>query len=536
VWNQARLVASVLFTAVLVIAGGFLSFDAFLHSPLQHALMNVEGIVALSFLAVLCARSRPRELMPVSSPDRFEASPWVLAVAVIACVVALAFAPILRTPFLYDDYTHIADASRFTWHSVAREFGPVAGHGLFFRPVGFFFYWLNFLWVGANPTLWHAGNVALHAFCSCLAFALCREVGVSRPSSLAGALLVGLNGVSAETVAWIDAGFALVTTSLVLLSLIFVCRYAATARPVWLAGALAAGACGMLSKETGYCLPFLVGCLALFRSPKDGSRIWRAAGWAGALTVALFAYRWWALGGIGGYSIAAGETNILQFNPVRTLDALLLRQWAVLFFPFNWSSPANPMLRAALAATPLVLAACAWMSSPPRRLLLGCLLFIIAAGLPVQHLLLISPDLGGSRTLYLGSVGWALLWAFLFDTMNRTPRIVTAGLLLVLQVSLMEHNLGVWRDTAELARSACVAFGKIAENTPGLLVVHGLPATRFGTVFLHNGFPQCVELNTGVPAARIQVRDQGLASIPPQSGVTEFTWNEAHGRIEAVKR
>ena len=48
--------------------------------------------------------------------------------------------------------------------------------------------------------------------------------------------------------------------------------------------------------------------------------------------------------------------------------------------------------------------------------MIGCLAFILAAGLPVEHLLLISPDLGGSRILYLGSVGWALLWAVVLDT------------------------------------------------------------------------------------------------------------------------
>jgi hypothetical protein len=453
---------------------------------------------------------------------------------VIMVAVALAFAPILRTPFLYDDYTHITDASRFTWRSVAQQFGAVTGHGLFFRPVGFFFYWLNYLWAGANPTWWHASSVALHACCSCLTYALCREVGVSRRASLVGALLFGLSGVSAEAVAWIDARFDLMTTALVLGSLIFVCRYAATARTAWLAGALAASTCAMLSKESGFCLPFLIASLALLRDRKDWARIGRAASLAGVLAVVLFAYRWWAIGGIGGYSGAAGGLNIVHFNFVRTLNALLVRQWAVLFFPFNWSPPVSPMLRAALAATPFVLAACAWMARPARRQLIGCLAFIIAAGLPVQHLLLISPELGGSRILYLGSVGWALLWAVVFDAMaldttGRTPRIVMACVLLALQGWMLEHNLQVWRDTAELARSVCVAFGQVVAGAPGRVVVRGLPPSRNGAVFLQNGFPQCVEMNTGVPEGRIQMQDLG-----GEPGVREFVWSELHGRIESI--
>jgi hypothetical protein len=527
VWNRLVFAASAIFTAVLVIAGGFLAFDAFRHSPLQHALMNVEGIVALSFLAVLYARSGTGEL--VRAPQGLDVLPMVA----LLISVALAFAAILRTPFLYDDYTHITDASRFTWRSVAEQFGPVAGRGLFFRPVGFLFYWLYYLWARANPMWWHAGNIALHAICSCLTYALCREVGLSRTASLGGALLFGFSGVSAEAVAWVDAGFVMVTTSLVLLSLIFVCRYAATARPVWLAGALATGACGMLSKETAFCLPFLVASLALFRSRREWNRIGRAAGFTGVLAVVLFVYRWWALRGIGGYVGPVGEANILHFNAVRTLDALFLRQWAVLFFPFNWSTSVSPMMRAALAATPFVLAACAWMARPPRRLLIGCLAFIIAAGLPVQHLLLISPDLGGSRTLYLGSVGWALLWAVVLDAMGRPRSLVAAaaGVLLLLQGWMLEHDLEVWRDTAALARSVCVAFGQSIAGASGRVVVRGLPATRNGAVFLQNGFPQCVEMNAGVPEVRIQTQDLGQ-----EQGVREFVWSEAHGRLEEANR
>ena len=63
------------------------------------------------------------------------------------------------------------------------------------------------------------------------------------------------------------------------------------------------------------------------------------------MTIVIFAYRWWALNGIGGYTAPGGEANILHFNIVRTIDALLLRQWAVLLFPFNWTIPSGPILR-----------------------------------------------------------------------------------------------------------------------------------------------------------------------------------------------
>ena len=504
-WNERRLFASVILTVTIGIAGGFLCYYAF-QTPLpQHGLLNEESFVALSFLGLLFVRSGKQ-----TSPA--EGFAW-MGVILIVPVVALAFAPILRSPFLYDDYTHITDASRFTWHVVAQQFEQVEGRGLFFRPVGFLLYWLNYLWAGANPVWWHASGIALHAVCCCLVYALCLEIGLSRQASVIGALMFALSGLAAETVGWIDARFDLMTTILVLASLLCVGRG-------WLVGGLAIGAAGMLCKESGFCLPLLIACLTLFRDRIERRRIWRAAALAGLIALALLAYRWWALRGIGGYGA--------HFNILHTMDALLLRQWAVLFFPFNWSAPSSVVLRAALAATSLVLAASGWMARAPRRILAGCVMFILAAALPVQHLLLLGPALSGSRQLYLGSVGWALLWAVVLDTIPWRRQIIVACAFLALAPCILEHNLKVWRDTAELARSVCAAFGKVAADTQGAIVVRGLPVVRMGTVFLNNGFSQCVEMNSGVPAARIQVEGTGAA----KSGTHEFVWNEATERVE----
>ena len=59
--KQWGVIAAVIFTAALAIAGGFLIFDAFYRAPLQHALMNVEGIIALELSGPpLHARARGR--------------------------------------------------------------------------------------------------------------------------------------------------------------------------------------------------------------------------------------------------------------------------------------------------------------------------------------------------------------------------------------------------------------------------------------------------------------------------------------------
>ena len=518
-----------LVAAFLLVAGGRFDSYVFRGAPSEHSLLNVEGMLAVAFLLILYLRARPGQMRAT-----FATVAPATVVAIITGVIILAFLAALRNPFLFDDYTHVADASGYTWHTALQQFGGETRlPGLFFRPVGFFLYWLNYLWAGANPVLWHASGLAMHAAAGCLTYALCREVGLSQPAGLGAAVLFSIQGAAAETVAWIDARFDLMATLLVLLSILLVCRYLTTAGRGWLVAALAAGAAAMLTKESGFALPLLIACLAFFRGQAERRRIWLAAGWAGAIAAALFAYRWWALGGIGGYRNPGGPPQVAQFNILHTLNALLLREWAILFFPVNWSMPLGLASRIAVAAIPLILLACALTARvSSRRQLLGCLAFAIAASLPVQHLLLIGSDLGGTRNLYMASIGWVLLWGVVLDGMNGKPALIAACALLSVHLLLLEHNLQAWRNAAELAKSVCTEFGRSVEPTTGIVSVRGLPSARNGAAFLHNGFAQCVEMNSGFPAARIQVREPSDQSRPV-GDVREFVWSEARGRLEA---
>ncbi|HTR39548.1 MAG TPA: glycosyltransferase family 39 protein [Bryobacteraceae bacterium] len=519
--------AIVILGAVFAGAASFFERDVIRGVPSEHSLLNVESILALAFVAILLLRSHP-------NPATAQGGARAWAAALITGLIALAFAGSLRSPFLFDDYTHITDAAAYTFHVAAVQFGPVAHPpGLFFRPFGFFLYWLNYLFAGSNPVLWHATSIALHITSSVLVYLLCGAIGLPRLPALAAASLFAINGTTAETVAWIDARFDLMVTSLVLASLLLVCRYLRTVRPGWLAAALFVAAGAMLTKETAFCLPILIACLAFFQPASERRRIWTTSAWMAGLATALFAYRWWALGGIGGYRGPGGTPGIAQFSLVHAVNGLLLREWAILCFPFNWSLDRGPLSSCALAAIPLILAACAFTSKASRSRLAGCVALVIAASLPVQHLLLMGSTLAGARNLYLATVGWALLWGFALDGMNRRSATCIAGLLLAAQFVILQHNLAAWRDSAELAQSVCTQFGRTAAAMPGVLVVRGLPDTRNGAVFLHNGFPQCVEMNSGFPAARIYIQEPG--QLRPAWATHEFVWNAALSQLEETK-
>lgn len=489
-----------------------------------HALLNTESIAATAFLVLVFMRSRPGEFRRQDEDQNRYAA---VALALFATIL-IAYWGILGTPFLFDDYTHITDARNSTWRTVLSAFGPVEHKpGLFFRPFGFLVYWLNYLWAGTDPRQWHFASLIFHGTSCGLLFALCRELRLSWSGSLGAAFLFALNASSAEAVAWIDARFDPMATGFVLASLLCVCRFLGSGRSAWILAASVAGTCAMFSKESAFFMPLLAVCLGFFRPPEEYRRLSIACGCLIALAAGLFAYRWWALGSLGGYRSPGGGLDVVRFHPVQTVNAILVRDWTILFFPLNWSSPPGPALGLFLISTPIVFAACAWWARLPRRVFLGSVGFTLAAALPVQHLLLIGTDLSGTRIVYLLCIGWAVLWGALFSAIARVRwRALAMAWVLVWHTLMLRHNLAAWIRVPDEANRACAEFARTTMSTSGQAVVRGLPSKKNGVVFLSNGFPECVEMNGLVPRGRVQVQEGPGAN---------FAWNEASGRVEPLR-
>ncbi|HLI86397.1 MAG TPA: hypothetical protein VKV17_20985 [Bryobacteraceae bacterium] len=525
-----------------VAAAGCFEWNLAAGAPSAHSRMNVEGIAAVALVAAAVGRSgRGKALAAPPKSYGFRRRSAALVFFVIAALALMAFGRIFQIPFLYDDYTHITEAaqhsSEWPWHWPLLYFGRVADPpGLFFRPVGFVLYELSYLWAGIDAARWHALSLMLHAACACLTFVLCRKVGAGAFASLAGALLFLLNGCTAEAVAWVDARFDLIVTFLALLCLLSVLQFAESGRCFWLGIGCLLQALAILTKESAFCLPLLVGCLALFCATEYSGRMVFASILSSGLALGMWIYRWWALGGIGGYRGPEGLPAVTRFHPLQTLEALFLRQWAILLFPVNWASAPGIALRGALAMLPMVWIACVLLSRKPVesrvRLYVGAAGMAILASLPVQHLLLVGPDLSGSFRIYLPSVGLAIFWSRLFDGMPARPRIAMACILMAIHAAILEHNLAQWRSTAELAKGICVSFGRSLERSADTVWVKDLPAKRMGVVFLANGFPQCVAMNSGVDAGRIQVAEAGRKPAP---GARVFRWNEQRAELERAR-
>ncbi|MDP9052795.1 MAG: hypothetical protein M3N93_00610 [Acidobacteriota bacterium] len=518
-----RAVLWVLYVAAAAILMAWIFLGPFhLILPVSNPL-NAEAIAALAFLLLTLLRTRMPE-----APSPGKGASFAVIAPVIA-ITGLAFLPAVNNPLLHDAYSHVWNAATGTWSGLYSILAPPPGSA-FFRPLGDLSYRLDYNWAGTNATAWNLWNLGLHLINTCLVWVLARQLSRGLTCATVAALIFGLHGTRPEVVAWVGARFDLLASFFAIAALLALLRYIDTGAARWYAAIAFCSFCAFLSKEAAYCLPLLALLLMPFRERPTRRRILRAVALIVAVCAVVFIYRTWVLGDIGGYRTAGGAPSILQFSAIRTVKALLYREWAVLLFPVNWSS-ANLILKWAMVLMTGIAAAFPFYSKASRTRLATSLLWVIAAALPAQHLLLIAPDLNGARVLYLPVLGLALFWGFLAEGCDYgIARILLPAGLLLFQLVALEHNLKIWRGVALLGQRTCKAMGAELSRDPRSIVVGGLPATWQGIYFLKNGFPQCVAINTRQSINRISVQEDNPAAVGPNARL--FIWNNGTGRLE----
>lgn len=424
------------------------------------------------------------------------------------------------------------EAATGTWRKLPTFFIHPSANDLFFRPLGYLTYWLNFKWAGYDAFRWHLWNLSLHVTNSCLTYASAIKLSLSRFAAAVAAMIFAIHGSRPEVVCWTAALFDLLATFFVLLSLLALHRFLETRRARWYAFMICCALLGLLSKESAYCLPLLVLGMLPFHDRTIRKDIVRAACVLLVLCSAVFAYRCWVIDGIGGYRSTTDQAAVLQFSVIHTIKGLLFRQWAFLFFPLNWSADLSPWLKGSVPLMLLVMLGFLIWSKPNRKLLLAAIALVILADFPVQHLLLMTEDLAGARVLYLPLLGIALFWGVLLDGCKpgviRT--LLTAGLISFQLIALC-HNLLIWRRTAFLSQKTCLALGTELARDPRAIVVRDLPDKWHGVFFLRNGFPQCVQVNSRQDVNRLYIEQNGQA---PPVDARVFSWSDSTKTLDEV--
>lgn len=454
----------------------------FLRSP-----MNAEAVFSVGVIAALLAAGGKSE------ERRENAGGWAWMAAALS-LIAAAFAWTLWFPFTSDDYVHVWTASRTAFETLGSYFTVPAGD-FHFRPLGMLAYWIEYRWAAHNEWLWRASNLAIHVVNCALLYGLARRLELSPRAAAFAAAIFGIHGSRPEVVAWVAARFDLLATLFVLGGLLL-WMLSESSRTAY-AGALACCLLGLLSKESAFVFPVLATLLG-------GVRRWRSAIPFYVLAAAVFTYRWWLLGGIGGYRAPGAGSAVLDFSVLRSLKGLLLRLPATLFFPVNWSREIEWWLVAAMLLFVVVVVAWIWRrpswDSPARGWVLAA--FTLAAALPAQHLLLIGPDLEKSRVLYLPSAGFAMLLASAAGS-----RWWVLAAVVVFQFAALQHNLRIWGDVSQMGRAVCASLAdRIRE---GVVELRQPPNVVDGVYVLQRGLPECAALVYGADAERLRVLEPG---------------------------
>ncbi len=490
------------FSLVLAISSVVLACRA-IHGPFHllaisvNSPVNAQGALGLSVVALVLLNSR-LDKEDVSHVERIRHEPAIVLAILLLTTAGLW--PALHFPLVSDDYTLARYGEELTPAMVRYYFTQPGGDG-FYRPVGYISLGLDALWARHDPLGWHLLNLALHLANIVFVWFLARRILGGQGPALWAAALFALHGTVPLTAAFLAARFDVLAVFFVLAALILFTCYLASGAGWALAASLLCALLGFLTKEVAFCLPLLA-ALAARGSIRPRARV--LAGYF-VLAAAVFSYRFWLLGGIGGYrDPVTGEPDILHVSVIRLLNGFGSRIWSVFDFPLNWSREPEPWLVPALLAGTAALVYIAARTKASRSKLALTLAFVFIALLPVAHLLLVDSSLLGAWRFYLASAGFALFLAAALQGMGTRERVCAGVVLLAFQTAALVHNLAIWSHVAALADHTCASAAR-QTALPAAVV---FPAQVDGVPFLRNGFEPCVAFHReqanrrALPAAR----------------------------------
>jgi hypothetical protein len=253
----------------------------------------------------------------------------------------------------------------------------------------------------------------------------------------------------------------------------------------------------MLSKENAFVFPLIL--LAAEYLVMPHRRIKPVAG-VFLLAAGLFLYRFFALGGIGGYSNLAGERTVLHGGVFKVLQGLFIRDPALILLGFNWAQPglATTIVMTSLASGVLLILALFSKPAPAMwKRFAFCLTWIVLPLIPVHFFLLINPDLTNSRILYLSSAGMAILVAHVLVGLHPMHlRWLSAALFVCVCSAGVLHNIGAWRWATEREQRVLSELKQIdpAPAPKAQYVFHDLPKSLRGVYFLDGGLQDAVRI------------------------------------------
>jgi len=407
----------------------------------------------------------------VSREDRFA----LLAAVILA---AGAYAGSLGHHFTYDD-VHIIKESELL-HSLANWRAILQAtwwEDALYRPFTALTFAADWAVSGGDPRWFHAVNILLHAGVTALVFLLVRSLLPLFPAAAAAALFA-VHPVHVEAVANV-VGRAEVLATLFALGAVLLYRADGALAAAgdrswrrWLAsfGTLTALWLALASKESAFATPGLL-LLADWAAARQANVSWGAAvrrHWvlcaAGIALTAEWLWIWLSTTGeLGGAGEAPGLEGAGLAARIVVMAPVVLQYVRLLFFPARLSADYSPdflpvaeqLNLAGVVGLALVGAALAgaWAARARAWPVTFALAWIGGTLLIVSNLVVPSEVLLAERTLYLPSVGAALLAGYGLAVLAERRVVVAAalgGVLVALGVWRTMTRVPVWRDDSTL--------------------------------------------------------------------------------------
>lgn len=373
--------------------------------------------------------------------------------------------PALTVGFLLDDFVALVHARDGGWSWVLGMFAPSGEE--FLRPLAYPVFHLEGLVTGWSPVAMHAVHLGLFGVAAWLAGRLAIRLGAKPPASWAAVFALLYPGRH-ETYTWLAALFDLLALILVTAGLLAALRARERDGPRPLLPVAALAALAPLAKEVGFVVPLAVATweAAGVLPPARRSRRVAVVAAASAGAALAVAYRFAALGGVGGYAgtSVGGAVERLAVVP-RVL-------WNMAAIPVN---PAYGWLSTAVGAA-CVVAFTASLAASARRGGRDAIRLAAAGGsLALLGLLPALPYLAAdvvhhhSRYLSIAGLGVALAASAVPSAGGRLAR-AGAGLLVAAWAGATMLNLQPWREAAR-GRDAILGGIEAATREQGEHVV-----------------------------------------------------------------
>lgn len=438
------------------------------------------------------------------------------AAAISALVAAVLYAPSVRNQFALDDHAIIRGNPRTHGFGAAlrafnKRYWPPEKEAGLWRPLTVLSFGLDWSAGGGSPHWMHATNVVLHAGATAVVTAFIAPY-VGAAGALAGGVLFAVHPLHVEAVANI-VGRAEMLAALAVLGALLLARIAvrrreagrsSTAAEFGLVGCLIAG---LLSKEHAVVTIALLLLDDLARSPTSRPRLpWRSYAIVALVSVAWFLVRSAIDGGRSFRAMAPAFYGLDTVGRLSTMLPVALTVLRLSFWPMDLSLDYHPQVIArhhtpdpiglfalvVLVALGILTALC-WRRQ--RVVSVAVLLFVIAWA-PTSNVLFPSGIVLSERTLYLSSVGLALLAGLavnsVLSTRFRRHALVLGVALALLFAARSWSRIPLWYGSREVVLNALeerpesymahMAAGRVYSNMrdyPRALAAFGVAAELY---------------------------------------------------------